>query len=218
MTAASAFGDAEFDDVRHQISEVQRLESAPRFWSWVLRSAVKQLALFTINAAQRVTAWACGRLERKAVQMERSVHWFRKEYDDFRIRVVRGPKLPSPEFIKQAQAARAKTAIMVRVCRKNVQKLNTLSVSDTRLMRAYENLVQIGLAMDLELQRYEETASAALRCEGALRRTHALGLDLERMAMNFNEDDPLMSDPEINAAAEAAVQRIQTRNDALPAN
>lgn len=218
MTAVSAFGGAEFDDVRQQIFEVQRLESAPRFWSWALRSAVKQLAHFTIKAAQRVTIWACGRLERKAAQMERSVHWFREEYDDFCKRIVRGPKLPSLEFVKQIQAARAKTANMVRVCRKNVHKLNTLSVTDPRLVVAYEKLVQVGLAMDLELQRYEETAVAALRCEGALRRTHALSVDLNRMAMNFNEDDSLMNDPEINAAAEAAVQRMQARGNALSAN
>lgn len=218
MTAASAFGGAEFDDVRHQISEVQRLESAPRFWSWALRSAVKQLAHFTIKAAHRVTAWACSRLEGKAMQMERSVYWFREEYEDFCQRIVRGPKLPSIKFVKQIQHTRAKTANMVRVCRKNVQKLNTLSVTDPRLVAAYEKLVQVGLAMDLELQRYEETASAALRCDGALRRTHALSAELNRMAVNFNEDDPLMKDSEINAAAEAAVQRMQARGDALSAN
>ncbi len=215
MTAVSAFGGAEFDDVRHQISEVQRLESAPGFWSWLLRTVIKPLALFTIKTAQRVTAWACGRLERKAVQMEHSVHWFREGYDDFALRIVRGPKLPSPQFVKQVQAARSKTANMVMVCRKNVQRLNTLTVSDPRLVRAYENLVRIGLAMDLELQRYEEIASSALNCEGALRRTHALSHDLNRMAMDYNVDHSLMSDPEINAAAEAAIQRMKARTGGL---
>ncbi len=215
MTAVSAFGGAEFDDVRQKISQLKKLETAPQILSWLLRSTVQKLAVFTIEAAQRVTAWACGHLERKANEMEQSVFWFRQEYDDFCLRLVRGPKLPGPKFLKQLETAREKTAQMVRVCRKNVLKSKTLSVPDSRLIRVYQRLVDLGLAMDVELQRYEETAIAASRCHGALHRLHFLNQDQAKIAANFNEDDALMNDPEIRAAAEAAIQRMQTRSAVL---
>lgn len=216
MTAASAFGGAEYDDVRQKISQLKKLETAPQILSWLLRYTVQQLALVTIRAARGVTDWACGHLERKADEMEQSVLWFRQEYEEFCLRLVRGPKLPGPKFLKLLEAAREKTANMVRVCRKNVQKSKTLAVPDSRLIRAYQRLADLGLAMDVELQRYEEVAVAASRCNGALDRLHFLNQDEARIAANFSEDDALMNDPEIQAAAEAAIQRMQARS-AMPA-
>ncbi|EJL79073.1 hypothetical protein PMI15_04061 [Polaromonas sp. CF318] len=218
MTAVSAFGSAEFDEVRHQVFLVQRLETAPRFWSLALQAAVKPLALFTIKAANAVTDWACGCLERKAVRMETSNKWFREQHEAFCLRIVTGPTVPSERFIRQMQAARKESRYYAKVCRTNIQKRKGLSVSNDRLIRAYESLVRASLATDLELAWYENTALAARRSERALVRTYELSADIERSLANFNEDDPLMDDPEIHAAAVAAAQRIQERIVALPAN
>ncbi|MES2412387.1 MAG: hypothetical protein V4614_01205 [Pseudomonadota bacterium] len=213
MNAVSTFGTAaDFDrDFSLQISKVKSLERNSEVKSWIVSYAVNRLTSVMTSVVDFISKWAIARLLLKAQRMERSIAWFNDEYERFCRRVSQGALIAHPEFVRKVQKSRASTLRLAQVCRKNAHDLREMNMVNPRLIHAFETVASMCLGMDESLKRYEEIAYAAKSSEGAIRRSTELRADLNRIITDFSEDDPLMEDHQLDAAAKAAIARIQAR-------
>jgi len=206
---ASMLGTADFDrDVRQHISQVRWLEAAPSIKTFFLNVAVDTMGpptLFLLNGVLRLAHW---RLVRKIDRLESSIRWFNENYDDFHERVCRGSYIPDQRFIDTVRRVRAKNRHLIDVCNKSRDDMRLLNAAP-KIAIAFENLASMANGMDGALIRYEELAVAAHSCELALKRSRELSKDIRAALANYDADDELMNDPELVAAARAAVGRIR---------
>lgn len=213
MYAASIFGLEGFDrDVSIRVSRVVKVERTSSINEWILGAAVKSKKKGIAERLMNfITDLGCKKLTAKSDALQRHVVWFNEEYETFCQRIVDGPTVPTQHFIEKIRDSRKSTQHLVAVCRNNIKKLSGLKFIEPRLLQVFDNLTSVSLAMDEQLKRYEDTAVAARESEAALLWTYELRAQTERSLANFNEDDPLMADPEIKAAALAAAQRMEAR-------
>lgn len=206
---ASMLGTADFDrDVRQHISQVRWLEAAPSIKTFFLNLAVATMGpptLFLLNGVLRLAHW---RLVRKINQLETSIQWFNENYDDFYERVCEGSYIPDQKFIDTVRRVRTQNRHLMNVCSKNRDDMKLLNASP-QIVHAFENLANMANGMDGALARFEDLAVAARSCEVALKRSRELSKDIRATLINYDADDELMNDPELVAAAEAALGRIR---------
>ncbi|MDP3796801.1 MAG: hypothetical protein Q8R06_06575 [Polaromonas sp.] len=206
---ASMLGTADFDrDVRQHISQVRWLEAAPSIKTFFLNLAVATMGpptLFLLNGVLRLAHW---RLVRKTDRLGSSIQWFNEKYDDFYERVCQGSYIPDQRFIDAVRHVRAKNHHLMNVCNKSRDDMKLLNASP-QVVHAFENLASMAIGMDGALARFEDLAVAAHSCEVALKRSRELSKDIRATLANYDADDELMNDPELVAAAKAAVGRIR---------
>lgn len=212
MTAASAFGDADFDrQARNRIAIVRNVEKFPQARTAFVQVATLRPVRFLLSwAVNTVSAMVCSHLHRRARLLHDSAAWFDAEYLAYFSAVAAESRIPTDAFMYSARELRASNLAAIASCDDSVKALRTLN-PNSKIAAALDVFAAEAGRLEIVVDKYLLVGQTAHAAKSHMQKSRLQHLELNRQLAGYYEDHNDVIDPQLIAAAEAAMQRIKAR-------
>lgn len=212
MTAASAFGDADFDrQAQDRIAKVREVEKFPQTRILLVRLGTSwPIRIVLSSLVGTVSAFVCAHLKHRTRVMHDSAAWFDGEYLAYFSAVAAESRVPHDRFMQAASKMRASNLAAIRSCDESIKALRALN-PHSKIAAALEDFTVEAQRLEIVVEKYMDIGQTANNSKAQMAKVHMLHVELNRQLAGYYEDHNDSFDPALGAAAEAALQRMMDR-------
>lgn len=210
MTAASMFGVADFDrEAQARIAVVRRAETFPELKTKILYFFVLKPVTAVLTSPFMINL-ACRRLHKKAVKLCDAASWFNGEYPAYFNAVAGESRVPSVKFLQRARSTQDENRLFIQVCEQTITLLNRVKRLP-ELMKAFEAARAGAVMYDEAIAKFLYIGDIARDGNEQMHKVRGLSVQLNHHLANYYSEKDDGFDPDLVAAADAALSRMKAK-------